>query len=147
MLTISVEGAVTVAVGLAAIPLFPDYPRNTRWLSTEEQLFGEWRLANEVAGIVDEDESGVWWGVRQALRDPATYLFTFMQMMLYVDLVYRATYTDTQQHNWSINHLLPAQCDEDSWIQQYRHSLVDRPSIRRRHSPRLRRCSILFGTF
>ncbi|KIW67351.1 hypothetical protein PV04_06612 [Phialophora macrospora] len=77
-----IEGAATVVVGICAIPLFPDYPRNTRWLSTEEQLFAEWRLSNEVAGIVDEDESGVWWGVGQALRDPMTYLFTFMQMML-----------------------------------------------------------------
>ena len=71
-----------MVVGLCAIPLFPDYPRNTRWLSREEQLFAEWRLSDEVAGIVDEDESGVWWGVRQALCDPVTYLFTFMQMML-----------------------------------------------------------------
>ena len=76
------EGGATVLIGLCAIPLFPDYPRNTRWLSTDEQLFAEWRLSNEVAGIVDEDESGVWWGVQQALRDPLTYLFTFMQMML-----------------------------------------------------------------
>src|ERR1700761_9113751 len=77
-----IEGAATVLVGLCAIALFPDYPRNTRWLSREEQLFAEWRLSNEVAGIVDKDESGVWGGVRQAVCDPVTYLFTFMQMML-----------------------------------------------------------------
>ncbi|OBT86154.1 hypothetical protein VE02_05765 [Pseudogymnoascus sp. 03VT05] len=62
--------------------LFPDYPRTTRWLTKEERLFAEWRLSNEVAGIVDEDSSGIWWGVSEALCDPLTYLFTFMQMML-----------------------------------------------------------------
>jgi hypothetical protein len=77
-----IEGSITVAVGLFAVFLFPDYPRNTRWLKPDEQLFGEWRLANEVAGVVDEDSEGVWWGVGRALRDPKTYMFTFMQMML-----------------------------------------------------------------
>lgn len=62
--------------------LFPAYPRTTRWLTKEEGLFAEWRLSNEVAGIIDEDSSGIWWGVSKALRDPLTYLFTFMQMML-----------------------------------------------------------------
>jgi MFS family permease len=55
-----IEGSITVAVDLFAVFLFPDYPRNTRWLKPEEQLFGEWRLANEVAGVVDEDSEGVW---------------------------------------------------------------------------------------
>ncbi|OBT64920.1 hypothetical protein VE03_05659 [Pseudogymnoascus sp. 23342-1-I1] len=77
-----IEGLVTVAVGILALFLFPDYPRTTRWLTKEEGLFAEWRLANEVAGIIDEDSSGIWWGVSEALRDPLTYLFTFMQMML-----------------------------------------------------------------
>jgi hypothetical protein len=77
-----IEGLATVAVGILALFLFPDYPRTTRWLTREEGLFAEWRLANEVAGIVDEDSSGIWWGVSESLRDPLTYLFTFMQMML-----------------------------------------------------------------
>jgi hypothetical protein len=76
------EGVATVAVGLIALFLFPDYPRTTRWLDEDEKLFAEWRMANEVAGIIDEDSSGVWWGVKQSLKDPLTYLFTFMQMML-----------------------------------------------------------------
>jgi hypothetical protein len=76
------EGLVTVVVGLIALFLFPDYPRTTRWLSQDEKLFAEWRMANEVAGIIDEDSSGIWWGVKEALKDPLTYMFTFMQMML-----------------------------------------------------------------
>lgn len=76
------EGIATVVVGLAALFLFPDYPRTTRWLSEEEKLFAEWRMSNEVAGIVDDDSSGVIWGVKQSLKDPLTYMFTFMQMML-----------------------------------------------------------------
>lgn len=77
-----IEGLVTVAVGILAMFLFPDYPRTTRWLTKEEGLFAPWRLSNEVAGTVDEDSSGIWCGVSQDLRDPLTYLFTFMQMML-----------------------------------------------------------------
>lgn len=76
------EGLATVAVGLAGLYLFPDYPRTTKWLTKDEQIFAEWRMSNEVAGIVDEDASGVWWGVKQSLSDPLTYMFTFMQMML-----------------------------------------------------------------
>src|SRR5690349_12905907 len=49
------EGIATVVIGLVGLYFFPDYPRTTRWLSKEEQLFAEWRMANEVAGIVDED--------------------------------------------------------------------------------------------
>jgi hypothetical protein len=76
------EGIATAVVGIVALFLFPDYPATTRWLTPEERLFAEWRMSNEVAGIVDEDSNGVLWGVKQALKDPLTYMFTFMQMML-----------------------------------------------------------------
>ncbi|KAK9470908.1 major facilitator superfamily domain-containing protein [Dipodascopsis tothii] len=52
-----IEGVVTVGVALAAIPILPQLPATTRWLSKEERLLAVVRMIEDV-GQRDDDTSG-----------------------------------------------------------------------------------------
>ncbi|KAJ9137932.1 2-ketogluconate reductase [Pleurostoma richardsiae] len=79
-----IEGSMTVAIALLLLPLLTDYPlQSTHMLMSRElQLFAEWRIRKENAGIVDEDPESIWWGLKQALIDPKLYMFVILQMAL-----------------------------------------------------------------
>ncbi|KAI5777933.1 major facilitator superfamily domain-containing protein [Geopyxis carbonaria] len=69
-----IEGAVTIAVALAAFWVLPDFPKTTAWLSDAERELAMRRLAEE-AGEADEDAGrSVWAGLREAAGDGKTYL-------------------------------------------------------------------------
>lgn len=71
-----IEGAITVALAAAAVFILPDFPRNTKWLSEEEQAYAIWRLEEE-AGQKDFDKSdlqGFWSGLVLAVRDIKTWI-------------------------------------------------------------------------
>ncbi|KXH59638.1 2-ketogluconate reductase [Colletotrichum salicis] len=61
-----------------------DYPLQSKhlFISREHQLYAEWRIRKENAGIVDEDPESIFWGLKQALIDPKLYLFIVRQMAL-----------------------------------------------------------------
>ncbi|KAK8114349.1 hypothetical protein PG999_006418 [Apiospora kogelbergensis] len=67
------EGLATVVVGVAGYFIIPDYPGSTKWLSEEEKVVAQGRLAAD-AGNEDgtgEDEH------HRALVDRTPYLFSF----------------------------------------------------------------------
>ncbi|KAI0090771.1 MFS general substrate transporter [Irpex rosettiformis] len=76
-----IEGAITVCVGLFSIWALPDYPHNTRWLSSAQRRLAQVRLAEDV-GEADEDssEDSAWTGLKQAVSDPIVCLFAVMTM-------------------------------------------------------------------
>ncbi|KAK9245696.1 major facilitator superfamily domain-containing protein [Lipomyces tetrasporus] len=51
-----IEGTITVAVALIAMPILPNLPATTRWLSKEERLLGVLRMIEDV-GQQDEDSA------------------------------------------------------------------------------------------
>lgn len=53
-----VEGAATIALAVVAVFILPDYPMTTRWLTDEQKMVAENRLAidNGLAGGSAEDE-------------------------------------------------------------------------------------------
>ncbi|KAL0932862.1 major facilitator superfamily transporter [Colletotrichum truncatum] len=79
-----IEGAMTVVIALLVLPLLTDYPLQSKhlFISQEQQLYAEWRIRKENAGIVDEDPESIFWGLKQALIDPKLYLFIIQQMAL-----------------------------------------------------------------
>ncbi|KAK6849064.1 fad-binding domain-containing protein [Apiospora arundinis] len=79
-----IEGSMTVVIAILVLPLLTDYPLQSKHilLSRELQLYAEYRVRKENAGIVDEDPESIWWGLKQALIDPKLYMFFVMQMAL-----------------------------------------------------------------
>jgi hypothetical protein len=49
-----IEGALTIAVAVIAIPILPDFPNTTRWLTDQERRLAEVRMAEDI-GAADED--------------------------------------------------------------------------------------------
>ncbi|OAG01167.1 retrograde regulation protein 2 [Paraphaeosphaeria sporulosa] len=79
-----IEGSMTVVIALLCVPILPDFPlqKSSPILKREHQLYAEYRLRKENAGIRDEDPESIWWGLKQALLDPKLYMFIILQMML-----------------------------------------------------------------
>ncbi|KAF6803646.1 hypothetical protein CSOJ01_10777 [Colletotrichum sojae] len=79
-----IEGAMTVVIALMLLPLLTDYPLQSKhfFVTREHQLYAEWRIRKENAGIIDEDPESIFWGLKQALIDPKLYLFIIQQMAL-----------------------------------------------------------------
>ncbi|KAL2286510.1 hypothetical protein FJTKL_06871 [Diaporthe vaccinii] len=79
-----IEGSMTVGIALMLLPLLTDYPLQSKhlFLSRKMQLYAEWRIRKENAGIVDEDPESIWWGLKEALRDRKLYMFVILQMSL-----------------------------------------------------------------
>ncbi|KAL1746783.1 major facilitator superfamily domain-containing protein [Schizophyllum fasciatum] len=75
-----IQGSLTIFFAILSSVLLPDYPRTTRWLTPEEQAFAEWRLAQDVAGIIDSaDAVPLLTALKMALTDYRAYLFVIMQ--------------------------------------------------------------------
>ncbi|KAF2495132.1 MFS general substrate transporter [Lophium mytilinum] len=74
-----IEGTATCGIAMIAVFFMPDYPNTTRWLSTEEKHFAQWRLAQDVQGEQDDRDAITW---KQALKlaysDYRLYLFMIM---------------------------------------------------------------------
>lgn len=76
-----IEGAISIVVAVAAFFLLPDFPNNTRWLSQQEQEIAQYRVLVSNGGK-DEGIGGTWDGVKEAVRDPFTWLFCGMHFAL-----------------------------------------------------------------
>ncbi|CAG7920758.1 unnamed protein product [Penicillium olsonii] len=78
-----IEGSVTVFVAICAFLILPDYPSNTRWLSSTERAVAEWRLLAD-SGQVDEDGSNWSYGFKRAFADWRLYLFALIFLCIQV---------------------------------------------------------------
>lgn len=64
-----------MGVALIAIPILPNFPRTTKWLSEEERALAIWRLEEDVGedDWVSEEQS-MWYGAKLAFTDVKTYV-------------------------------------------------------------------------
>ncbi|KAI1811403.1 major facilitator superfamily domain-containing protein [Poronia punctata] len=72
-----IEGVITVGVAFIAIPILPNFPRTTTWLTEEERALAIWRLEEDVGedDVADpEKEQSMWYGARLAFGDVKTYV-------------------------------------------------------------------------
>ncbi|KAK8080321.1 hypothetical protein PG997_008139 [Apiospora hydei] len=72
-----IEGAVSIAIGIAAFWFMPNFPSSTGtyFMSAEEAEMAQYRQEVNAGGISEDDEGGHWEGVRLALKEPFTWLF------------------------------------------------------------------------
>ncbi|KAK8051766.1 hypothetical protein PG993_003151 [Apiospora rasikravindrae] len=72
-----IEGAVSIAIGVAAFWFMPNFPSSTGtyFMSAEEVEMAQYRQEVNAGGISEDDEGGHWEGVRLALKEPFTWLF------------------------------------------------------------------------
>ncbi|KAK7698387.1 hypothetical protein SLS64_012635 [Diaporthe eres] len=78
------SGIVTVVVGTIAFFVLPDYPSTTDWLSKEEKIVAQCRLAadagSEEALADGEEQVSIWTGLAWAIKDYRVWLFACLQM-------------------------------------------------------------------
>lgn len=78
------EGIATVMVGATGFFILPDYPSTTSWLSKEERIVAQCRLAVDAgsAETLAEDEGrvSIWTGLAWAVKDYRIWLFACLQM-------------------------------------------------------------------
>ncbi|KAG9100237.1 hypothetical protein FRC06_004377 [Ceratobasidium sp. 370] len=87
-----IEGALTMAVALAAIFILPDFPSTTRWLSPEERRLAEVRMAEDVGGEVDKDtaQEGHFYGFFLAMKDWKVWWFAMALTGITIGLSFNA---------------------------------------------------------
>ena len=76
-----IEGIVSILVAIGAFWSPPDWPSNTRFLTEQEREMAQYRVLVSNGGK-DEEVGGTWDGVRDAVRDPFTWLFCGMHFAL-----------------------------------------------------------------
>jgi MFS family permease len=73
------EGIFTFAIGIMGFWLLPNTPLDTRWLSAEERELAHSRMEMDRVESSPQDVTS-FDGLKQAVRDPRAWLFSFMQM-------------------------------------------------------------------
>ncbi|KAI5272091.1 NAD(P)-binding protein [Aureobasidium subglaciale] len=76
-----IEGAVSILVGIISFFTLPDWPENTKWLSEEEREMAQYRVIVSNGGKV-EQVGGTWDGLKDACKDPFTWMFCGMHFSL-----------------------------------------------------------------
>ncbi|KIW14293.1 hypothetical protein PV08_07075 [Exophiala spinifera] len=76
-----IEGAASILVALSGFYLLPDWPHNTKFLTEEEKEMAQYRILVSNGGR-DEGVGGTWDGLKEAVRDPFTWLFCGMHFAL-----------------------------------------------------------------
>lgn len=72
-----IEGAVTVVIALLAIPILPDHPLTTKWLTEEERQLAHDRIRRDT--VQEETETSTVSNLKMAFSDPRLYLLALMQ--------------------------------------------------------------------
>lgn len=65
-------------VALGGIFFLPDTPLTTHWLTESERILAHERIQKDIVKN-NGNRVSVWEGLRQAARDPRTWLFALMQ--------------------------------------------------------------------
>ncbi|KAK1468539.1 major facilitator superfamily transporter [Colletotrichum melonis] len=76
-----IEGIVTFLVAFSAYVLLPDWPHNTRFLTPEEREMAQYRILCSNGGK-EEAAGGTWDGLRDAVKDPFTWIFCLLHFSL-----------------------------------------------------------------
>ncbi|KAM0281995.1 hypothetical protein ACHAO9_010476 [Fusarium lateritium] len=72
-----IEGSITALVAVFGFFLLPDDPSETRWLTPEERDLCIKRISRDTVG--QQVRGSTWEGLKQACKDPRTWLFCLMQ--------------------------------------------------------------------
>lgn len=89
-LTLAFPGLATICVGCIALFVLPDYPATTRWLTEEEKIIAQGRLAADAGSddVLEEDKVSIWRGIAWAGKDYRVWLFAGLQMATTASISY-----------------------------------------------------------
>lgn len=76
-----IEGMASIVVAFVAFFVLPEWPSNTRFLTEQEREMAQYRIQVSNGGR-DEEDGGLWDGLKQAVRDPFTWFFCLMHFSL-----------------------------------------------------------------
>ncbi|KAI3393563.1 hypothetical protein diail_4154 [Diaporthe ilicicola] len=86
-----IEGAVTMAIAIAAIFVLPDLPHNTRGFTEEERLVAQLRMIEDVGEAdTDSKDQGVTGGLVMAMKDMRVWLMMITLCAYVVGLSFNA---------------------------------------------------------
>lgn len=76
------EGLATIVIAVIALVFLPDYPATTKWLTPEETIVAQGRLAQDAGSsdVLDEEKVSMIRGIKWAMKDPRTWMFACLQM-------------------------------------------------------------------
>ena len=74
-----IEGSITCGVAIIAYFILPNYPHSTSWLKHEEREYAEWRLLEDTGEADITTASGLFEGLKMAVKDYRIYVFTLLQ--------------------------------------------------------------------
>ena len=72
-----IEGIVTIATALIAIPILPDHPLTTSWLTEEERQLANARISRDT--VQESTKTSALASLKIAFGDPRLYLLALMQ--------------------------------------------------------------------
>lgn len=77
-----IEGLATVVLGVIAYFVLPDFPGTTKWLSEEEKIVAQGRLAADAGSetVLDEEKVPISRGLIWAAKDIRTWIFACLQL-------------------------------------------------------------------
>ncbi|KIY51969.1 MFS general substrate transporter [Fistulina hepatica ATCC 64428] len=106
-----IEGSATCLIALIAIPILPDFPHNTRWLSPSERALAMQRMEEDV-GVEDNDHENLTFdGFFMAIRDWKVWWMALTVMLCLTSLSFNGwfpTLTATLGYNLTVTLLLCA---------------------------------------
>lgn len=76
-----IEGMASIVVALGAFWLLPSWPHNTKFLSDQEREMAQYRILVSNGGL-EETVGGTWDGVKDAVREPYTWIFCMMHFAM-----------------------------------------------------------------
>ncbi|CAH0028714.1 unnamed protein product, partial [Clonostachys rhizophaga] len=69
-----IEGVLTVALGIGAVFILPDYPHTTAWITERERFIAERRLTLDIGESDETEDKSAFQGLKLALVDPKVWL-------------------------------------------------------------------------
>ena len=80
-----IEGVVTIAAGIVAYFVLPNFPRTTPWLTAEEKAMAIYRLEKDIGqdDWVGREDQTIWHGFKLAAEDIKTWVLVCFSFNLF----------------------------------------------------------------
>ncbi|OHW89424.1 pantothenate transporter liz1 [Colletotrichum incanum] len=76
-----IEGTLTVAIAIGAHAILPDFPANTKWITSQERQLAMWRMKVDAAGEEDWKTStsqSLFDGLKMIITDPINWVLVLI---------------------------------------------------------------------
>ncbi|GAB7366719.1 hypothetical protein MBLNU230_g0676t1 [Neophaeotheca triangularis] len=74
-----VNGALSMFFAILCTMIIPNFPKTTKWLTEEQQMYATWRLKMDAEEEDETHATTLWQGLKYALKDYRLYIFMLLQ--------------------------------------------------------------------